>query len=321
MPTGPRAARRARSSAAPGKTRKESAKRWRNRGCLASTSARTSSSRSVRCRPRERGAEDAGVVEAEVALHVLGLRELDALRREHVVEGREVNGLAVHQHTVEIEERREHHASLPSDPRRGPVFRVAAAREVERHDDGATEARLEGAGLGGVAVVMHGEGVRARDGSPATRGVGPAVCLPSTVTTAPAGTVMTVSTEGRARRAWSSRSASARSCGREVLLREVLLDGAGGGLGVVHALAAPRDVPQFARGSAEAVRREEVADGVGEAGRRERRARPADRARGRLRDPGLLRRTAVPGVVDVRTRACRPGRRRWWPGARSRRAA
>jgi hypothetical protein len=53
--------------------------------------------------------------------------------------------------------------------------------------------------------------------------------------------------------------------GGEVALREVLLDGPGGGLRVVHALAAPGDVPQLARGGAEAVRREEVADGVGEA--------------------------------------------------------
>ena len=61
---------------------------------------------------RERRAEDARVVQAQVALEVFALGHRDALRAEDVVEGGEVDGLAVHQHAVEVEEGREHGGRL-----------------------------------------------------------------------------------------------------------------------------------------------------------------------------------------------------------------
>ncbi len=55
---------------------------------------------------REDRAEDPRVVEAEVVLRVVGLADRDGVAREHVVERREMNGFAVDQDPVEIEQRR-----------------------------------------------------------------------------------------------------------------------------------------------------------------------------------------------------------------------
>ena len=145
--------------------------------------------------------EDARVVEAQVAFDVLAFADRDPARRQHVVEGRQVHGLAVHEHAVEVQERREH----------GPLL-LSLAVQVERHDDRAPEARLDRVRDRGVALVSDGQRVRA-GGDLDEKGVGvPQACAVDRDRGARRARGDRQQ-RGLDRRARDSRSASARSAG------------------------------------------------------------------------------------------------------------
>src|SRR5258708_4492053 len=152
--------------------------------------------------------------------------------------------------------------SVATERSTAPFPLLGCPREVESDDEGAAEASFEESRLGGVAVAPEGERVRTgRDLDRQRRRPGDRLAVDG------GGGARRVGGDRQQRRARSQRSDFPLGVGailrRQVALREILVDRLCGLFGVIELLAAPRDVPELARGTAELVGSSEVADGVG----------------------------------------------------------